>query len=363
MKNQILIINDKRNDCAILQSILEETYDILLCGDGQEALDIIDKNVDAIHLIILKLQLPKLAGFGFLEALKKRELENRYPILVINDGKDEEELEACTKYQITDFLDKPFLDFAVLMRVRNSLNLYTYHDRLETEVKNQTNKVNAQYKLLMQQAKTLEKNNMRIIDVLSTVVEMRNIAGRDHIENIRNIVRILGNELATRYPKYQLTPETIEVYAVASALHDIGKILIPDEILLKPGKLTDLEFDTMKSHTARGCDILEEFSDFWEDRYQKAALDICRHHHERYDGSGYPDGLRGDETPISAQLVALADVYDSLLRENIHNKAHSKEEAYQMIVNGECGLFNPHIMQCFRNTRQTLEDLQISDNI
>lgn len=196
-----------------------------------------------------------------------------------------------------------------------------------------------------------------IIDVLGTVVEYRNLERGPHIKRVKGFTNILATKVAEKYHEYGLTPQKIEVIVAASALHDIGKIAIKDSILLKPGKLTRDEFEYMQSHTIKGCDILEQIDEAWDKEYAKASWDICRYHHERYDGNGYPEGLSGEDIPISAQLVSIADVYDALVSKRIYKDAIEKDKAYHMILVGECGVFSPKLMQCFRECRKQFEEL------
>ena len=195
------------------------------------------------------------------------------------------------------------------------------------------------------------------MDVLGTVVEYRNLESGEHIKRVKEFTNILAEKAAEKYPEYGLTPEKIAVIVAASPLHDIGKIAIKDSVLLKPGRLTDEEFEYMKSHTIRGCELLDSIKEDWNDDTMKYAYEICRHHHERYDGKGYPDGLVGDEIPICAQLVSVADVYDALVNERCYKDAFSKEDAYRMIITGECGVFSPKLMESFRKVRPAFEKL------
>ena len=193
--------------------------------------------------------------------------------------------------------------------------------------------------------------------MLGTIVEYRNLESGEHVQRVKQYTRILAEAFSRQYPEYGLTDKQIETIVAASALHDLGKIAIPDNILLKPGKLTAEEYAYMKSHTIRGCEILDEMKVEWNPEAKKASYEIIRHHHERYDGKGYPDGLKGEEIPISAQLVSLADVYDALVNERCYKDAFSPEEAFYMIVRGECGIFSPKLMEIFRMVRERFEEL------
>ena len=199
--------------------------------------------------------------------------------------------------------------------------------------------------------------NTIIIDFLGSIAECRNLESGEHIQRVKKYTELLANELMKEEPMLGLTDEKISIIVAASALHDIGKITIPDSILLKPGKLTEKEFEYMKSHTISGCELLERLHNAWDEEFSKVSMEICRHHHERYDGTGYPDKLVGSEIPLSAQIVSIADVYDELVNERLYKDAISKEEAFHMIVSGQCGTFSPILLQCFRNVKHDLESV------
>lgn len=189
------------------------------------------------------------------------------------------------------------------------------------------------------------------------MVECRNLESGEHVKRVKGFTRILAEQAMKDYPEYGLTPELIDMIFSASALHDVGKIAISDGILLKPGRLTKEEFDIMKTHTIKGCEVLEHIEDVWDETYGRISYEICRSHHERYDGRGYPDGLEGENIPVSAQLVSLADVYDALVSERVYKKAYSLEEAFRMIQAGECGVFSPKLLECFSRAREKFEQL------
>lgn len=240
---------------------------------------------------------------------------------------------------------------------RTGQNRSDLEEVLEETVEKQSEMMKRQYKLLLKQAEKLRESNEKIIEILGTVVECRNLESGEHIKRVKGFTKILADCLMREYKEYGLTPWDVEVIAATSALHDIGKISISDNILLKPGKLTDEEYEYMKSHTTRGCEILEHIRGAWDEAFHQVGYNICRHHHERYDGKGYPDGLAGDDIPIEAQIVSIADVYDALISERVYKAAYSPEEAYRMIVTGECGVFSPKLLECFRKVKGEFEDL------
>lgn len=361
MRNTILIVDDVDINRDILSEILKPEYDILMAENGLEALEVLEKNKDKIAVMLLDLMMPKLDGFGVLEQLKKKSWDKQIAVIIISGENAIQTESKCFELGVADYIHRPFDNYLVRKRVSNTISLYRNQEELEQKVEKQTEVLRKQYQLLMQQAHQLKQSKEKVIDILGTVVEYRNLESGEHIKRVKGYTRILAERLMKDYPEFALTRERIEVIVVASALHDVGKIAIPDSILLKPGKLTDEEFEYMKSHTTRGCEIIDNIEGTWDEEYGKTSYEICRYHHERYDGRGYPDGLKGEDIPISAQLVSIADVYDALVNERVYKSAFSKEKAFQMIITGECGVFSPKLLDCFWNTRKEFETL--ADNI
>jgi putative two-component system response regulator len=263
----------------------------------------------------------------------------------------------CYDLGASDFIQKPFTPQYVLHRIWSTTQSFMQLEEVQGRLDQQTKLMRRQYQLLQKQTEDLNQSKKNIIDVLATVVEYRNLDNGAHVKNVETITRILAEEMMNTFPESGITGKQVELIATASALHDIGKITISDTILMKPGKMTDDEYEYMESHTTKGCEILDQIQGAWDEEYAQACAEICRSHHERYDGSGYPDGLVGDEIPLSAQLVSVAEVYDALVNERVYKKAYTKDHAYNMIVSGECGMFNPKIMECFRKTREKIEAL------
>lgn len=355
MRNSVLVVDDMELNRDILREILEEDYPILEAESGRRALEMIQKYGEEIAVILLDLIMPDGDGFAVLEIMKKRNWLEKMPVLIISGENSLETEKKCFSYGISDFIHKPFDNTLVRHRVKNVTELFMYKNQLEQRVEKQTEALRKQYRMLQLQADRLKMNNVRIIDILGTVVEGRDLESGGHISRVKHYTEALARQLIEDYPEYGLDEKQMEIIVSASALHDIGKIAIPDNILLKPAKLTDKEFEYMKSHTTRGCEILENIEGAWDKDYAKASYEICRHHHERYDGRGYPDGLAGEEIPISAQLVSIADVYDALINERVYKSAYTKEEAFHMIVTGECGIFSPKLLECFRKVRGKFE--------
>lgn len=357
MRDKVLIVDDAELNREILDAILGEDYSILKAEDGRKALKLLNEYYNEIAVVLLDLIMPEINGFEVMDIMKEKGWMEKIPILVISGETAIETERKCFEYGVSDFIRKPFDNSLVRRRVTNIVTLFQYQNELEDKVRKQTQILRKQNELLKLQAEKLKKSNEKIIDVFGTVVEYRNLESGEHIKRVKGFTEILARELMREYPEYGLTEEKIEIITVASSLHDVGKIAIPDSILLKPGKLTDKEFEYMKSHTTRGSELLDSIKDIWDVQYQKAGYEICRHHHERYDGKGYPDGLAGEDIPISAQIVSVADVYDALVSERVYKKAFSKDEAFHMILNGECGIFSPKLLECLRNVRKQYEEL------
>lgn len=357
MKGQVLIVDDMEINRDILQEFLEDEYEILVAKDGFEALEAVKNSSGDISVILLDLIMPGKDGFEVLDELKAKNYLEHIPVVIISGDSSVESERRCFDYGIVDFIRKPFNASLVKLRVGNVVDLYKYKNELEEKVVKQTQALQTQYERLKHQAQMLAEGNQKIIDVLGTVVESRNLESGQHIQRVKNYTEILARKVMEEYPEYGIDEHMVSVMVPASALHDIGKVAIPDSILLKPGRLTDEEFDVMKEHTTRGCEMLDNIQGAWDEEYARLSYEICRYHHEKYDGKGYPDGLVGDDIPISAQIVSVADVYDALVNERVYKEAFSKEVAYRMIIDGECGMFSDKILDCFSKVRTQFESI------
>ncbi len=357
MGNKILVVDDSKFNRSILKNLLASDYEISEAENGKEALAYIEKNQADIAAVLLDIVMPVMDGIEFLQEAGKRNYLEAFPILIVTSEKEIDKVEQCFEYGASDFIKKPVNTEFVKKRVDRLVALYQDRNKLKAQANRQTSTLQMQYKMLQIQSNKLKESNENIIRVLGTIVEYRNLEGGNHIARIEKYTEILGNQLMQDYPEYELTPEKVHVIVSASALHDVGKILIPDSILLKPGKLTNDEFEYMKSHSVRGYDIIDQIATSWGDEYIKYSKEITRWHHEKYDGKGYPDGLRGERIPISAQLVSLADCYDALTNDSVYRKAYSCEDAYMMIKNGECGVFSPKLLSVLTKVRDQFEDV------
>ena len=352
---KILIVDHEVINCNQLKEILRDEYDVETASDVNDMNSIMDMCAKDIATVLYRFSMDGLDGYGFLKMLDERGLLERIPVLFINERGAAELEHGPIRLGVYDFVHKPFVAEIVRRRVSNLTELFIYKRGLEEKVESQSITMNKQFKLLKVQKEELNRSKQNIVDILATVVECRSLESGDHINRIKGYTEIIARRMMKDYPETKLTESDVDIIVSASALHDIGKIAIPDSILNKPGKLTDDEFEFMKSHTIRGADIVNNISGIWDEDYARICYEICRYHHERYDGRGYPDKIKGDDIPISAQCESIADVYDALVTESVYRAAYCKDEAFNMIVQGEAGVFSPRLLECFRKSREEFE--------
>lgn len=346
IRQQILIVDDSEMNREILKEILQKDYRILEATNGEECLEEMEKYGTGISLVLLDIVMPKMDGFEVLEVMNRNHWIEDIPVIMISSEDSESYIRRSYEMGVSDYISRPFDAKIVYQRVLNMIKLYAKQRRL--------------IRLVTDQIYEKERNNRIMIGILSQIVEFRNGESGPHVIHINMITQLLLDELIKKTGRYGLSWEDRYLISTASALHDIGKIGIDEKILNKPGKLTPEEFEIMKSHTLIGARMLNNLDMYRNEKLIKYAYDICRWHHERYDGKGYPDGLKGDEIPISAQVVSLADVYDALVSERVYKKAFSHEKAVEMILNGECGTFNPLLLECFVSIQDKIrEEIQV----
>lgn len=354
MRNTVLIVDDMKFNRQILRDILQEDYTIAEAENGREALEMIESQSSEIAAVLLDIVMPEMDGVTLLKILNEKKYLGSFPVLVVTSEQSVDSVGECFDYGASDFIRKPVNTDFVKQRVEKLVELYEQKNDFKERLERQTLTLRNQYKLLQQQAAQLRQNGEKIIDILGTIVEYRSVLDDTHIRRVKAFTEILAKHVMQDYPEYGLTEEKVNIITVASALHDIGKIMIPDAILLKPGKLTEEEFEYVKSHSLRGYEMINSIADLWEEEYVRYSLEITRSHHEKYDGSGYPDGLKEDEIPISAQIVSIADCLESLLSESVYKSAIPFDVAFNMILQGECGVFSFKLFECFRKAKEEL---------
>ncbi len=341
-KHKILIADDSEMNRSILADMLGDEYEIIEAENGVEAIGCFQQMGSEISLVLLDIVMPEMDGFEVLEMMNKYHWIEDIPVIMISAENTAAYVERAYELGVTDYINRPFDDLVVHRRVINTIMLYAKQKKL--------------IGMVADQLYEKQKSNNLMISILSHIVEFRNGESGLHVFHIHAITELLLRHLIQMTDRYELSQEDISIITMASALHDVGKIAIPEEILNKPGRLTPEEFEVIKTHTEIGATMLEQIPFNGDNGLLKVAHEICRWHHERYDGRGYPDGLKGDEIPISAQIVALADVYDALTSERVYKAAFSHEKAIQMITNGECGNFNPLLLQCLLETADSIQE-------
>lgn len=341
-RQQILIVDDSQINCEILAEILKDEYRILEAANGEECINLLKQYGTGIALLLLDINMPVMDGFEVLDLMNRKHWIEDIPVIMISSEDSASYVRRAYEMGASDYISRPFDVQVVHQRVSNTIKLYAKQRRLIS--------------LVTDQIREKEKNNQMMISILSQIVEFRNSESGSHVLHINIITGMLLERLMQKTDQYHLQWSDQFLITTASALHDIGKIGIDEKILNKPGKLTKEEFEIMKTHTLIGASMLKSIEMYQNEKLLQVAYQICRWHHERYDGKGYPDGLKGEEIPISAQVVAIADVYDALVGKRVYKKAFSHETAIHMILNGECGAFNPLLLECLTDIQNRLKE-------
>lgn len=346
-KPEVLIVDDSEMNRELLTEMLGSEYRITEAENGEECMAALKQRGTGISLILLDIVMPVANGFDVLDYMTSTHRIEDIPVIMISSENSEATVRKAYELGVTDYISRPFDTRVVCQRVANTIKLYSKQKNLT--------------KLVTEQVNEKEKNNRMMIRILSQIVEFRNGESGSHVLHIEKLTEMLMKQLLRKTDRYQIDPQMQELIPTASALHDIGKIGIEEKILNKPGKLTPEEFEIMKKHSVIGESILTSTAANMNEPLIKVASQICRWHHERYDGKGYPDGLKGDEIPISAQIVSLADVYDALTSERVYKKAFSHEKTMEMIQAGQCGVFNPILIECLVDIQEDVKRELLSD--
>ena len=349
-RQKILIVDDAKFNRDILKEFLGETYDYLEAENGNQAVQIMEEN-PGIDLMLLDINMPQMDGFEVLKWMKLSQCVEETPVIMISSEESVETMRKAYEMGITDYITRPFDSVIVKKRVQNTLGLYANQKRL--------------INVVVDQVYEKEENNNIMIRILSNVLGSRNSESSEHILHIRTATEMMLRQLVKTTDAYHLTETDIAIITTASSLHDIGKIRIPEEILNKPGRLTDEEFKIMKTHSEIGASMIRDMHFLQNHPLVHTAWEISRWHHERWDGKGYPDGLKGEEIPISAQVVSIVDVYDALTSERCYKKAFDHDTAIQMILDGQCGQFNPILLKCLKELSTQLSKMlgkEMDDN-
>lgn len=342
-KQAILLVDDSEMNRSILSEMLEDSFDIFEAQDGFEALALLQQHDNEIALILLDVVMPGMDGFEFLTIRKDLPWVARIPVIIISSESSPDYIDRAFALGAVDYLSRPYNKQVAYHRVKATISLYAEKRALEDKV----------YEEIVNRQKTGDM----LVQILSHVVEFRNGESGPHVQNIIRMTEMLLERLREKDDSFNLDDEMIHLIGMASALHDIGKIAIPNEILNKPSALTESEMLVMKTHSAIGASFLKNVPIYQNEPLVKIAYEICRWHHERYDGSGYPDGLKGDKIPIFVQVVSIADAYDALVSRRVYKEAFPHNVALQMIVDGECGEFNPVLVECLSDISDDLKKI------
>lgn len=328
----ILIVDDIDINRTFLAEIFKNDYRIVEAGSGEQAVEIINGS-KKISAVLLDLIMPGMNGLDVLREMNRSGKIKSIPVFLITVANSESILLEGYDLGAIDVITKPFMPQFLRCRINHVVELYEHRNELE--------------QIVAKQVERLKDLNQSMVEALATIIEFRDCESGEHVKRICGLTKILMTEVSNRYPEYYMPKTEIDKIVTSSVLHDVGKISIPDNILNKPGRLTKEEFEIMKQHTTKGCEILQNIPNSIDEEIYNYSYDICRHHHERWDGRGYPDGLSGDDISIWSQVVSVADVYDALTAERVYKKAFSHDTAVKMINNGECGAFNPKVLKAF----------------
>ena len=341
-KQRILIVDDSEMNRMILSEILKDEYTIIEAANGEECVQLLEEYGTGISLILLDIVMPGMDGFEVLDYMKRNQWIEEVPIIMISSEDSTAFVRRAYEQGVSDYISRPFDAKVVYQRVFNTIKLYAKQRRLVS--------------LVTEQVYEKEKNNQMMISILSQIMEFRNGESGQHVHHINVLTGMLLERLVQKTDRYHLNWFDQLMITTASALHDIGKMGIDEKILNKPGRLTKEEFEEMKKHTLIGASMLKSMDLYQDEKLVQIAYQICRWHHERYDGNGYPDGLKGEEIPIAAQVVSIADVYDALTSERVYKPAYTHEKAIEMILNGECGAFGPLMLECLQDIKDAIQE-------
>lgn len=333
-RKTLLLADDMSSNRTFLCKLLEDDFDLLEAEDGEQAMRIIADNQDKLAAVLLDLIMPVKDGYQVLAEMRDQGYLQDIPVIVVTADNAQKSEARALELGAADLVSKPYDPYIIRLRVKNLVELYRSRRALSRQVD--------------EMSEAMHATNDSVVNTLATITEFRSLESGQHILRIRKFAQILLEEVAQSFPEYELDEKKIAVISSAAVLHDVGKISVPDAILNKPGKLTPAEFEVMKTHTTAGCEILEGMTHVVDREYMRYAYNICRYHHERWDGRGYPDGLKGENIPICAQVVGIADVYDALTTRRVYKDAMPHEESVNMILNGECGVFNPSLLESFK---------------
>lgn len=346
-RDTVLIIDDTKADRSILGQMFEKEYRIAESGNGLEGIQYMEQHQDEIAIVLLDIGIPSMDGYRVMEYMRENRYMQKTPVLLIMSD-DEEAMKRGYALGATDVVMKPFKADIIIQRVHNIIEFYHHKNHLEELVRLQTAE-------MKQQNEKLQRHNDSTIEILRDIITFRNTESDLHIRYVEGYTRILAKKYAALYPRSKMTNQKIEYIVQAAGMHDLGKIAMPDLLISRQGRLLPEEIDYLKEHTIKGSDIIKVMLEFEKGPLYRISYNVCRYHHERYDGTGYPEGLSGDKIPVEAQLVALADMYDALVNVTVNKEIYSGDKAVRMLLDGICGELSPRMKECLVAAKQELE--------
>lgn len=353
-RDTILVVDDEQKNIEIIKSVLDtfKNYKVVGLNSGKKSVEYLTSNYRSIAIIILDYEMPVVDGLTVLKVFDKKGITKIIPVVMMPSERSEGTMAMCYENGAADIIRKPIIPAVLRGRVKNLIELYDVKANLQSKLNIQNNK-------LSEQSAEIRIFNEKLLNSLAKLVECRNLETDDHINRVKRLSRVIGEMVCKLFPnEYNLTMEDVALIESAAVIHDIGKIQVHDSILLKPGKLDKEEVEAMKAHCLLGCEMLEKLEGIIDMNHMEVIHNIVHYHHERYDGRGYPEGLKGEEIPIEAQIVALADAYDAMVNDQIYRDAYEKDVAYTLIMDGECGVFSPNMLTCFSKAKPLLEKIE-----
>lgn len=344
----VMVVDDSEFNREMLSEILSSEYEVIEASGGEQCISLLRSYGYAVSAILLDIIMPGLNGFDVLEYMKLNNMTEDIPVITITGDESDETVRKAYELGVSDYVKRPFDAKVVYMRVSNAIKMHEKQKSLISALSNEM--------------REKEKNGVLLIELLSEIVEYRGVAIGEHVKHVVALTKTMLGELMTKTKKYALTSNDVFLISTAAALHDIGKCAIDQSVVRKEGLYTPEEYEKMKMHTTLGAKIIADLKEYESEPLVKYAHDICLWHHERFDGKGYPDGLVGDEIPIAAQVVSVCDVYDALVSERSYKKAYDSSVAIEMIKNGECGKFNPVLLECLEDIRNEFTEITNSED-
>lgn len=347
-EDTILIVEDVEMNRAILGQMFQDKYKVVEAANGKEALEYLETNRSSVIMVLLDIKMPVMNGFEVMEYMRDHGWLDKLPVILITGDDEGDAMERGYGLGVNDIIFKPFVHHIVVQRVQNVIDLYRHKNHLEDMVDMQTKKLNQQYA-------RLREHHEHLIEVLYDIINYRNAETIQHVDFVQGYTKILAEHYAKIFPKAKMTAKKIEMITKAASMHDVGKIAMPDAILNRPGRLSDAEMEILKEHTIKGEQIMGVLTEFQSSEYSRICCNVCLYHHEKYDGTGYPNKMKKDKIPVEAQIVALADMYDTLVNSSVNRQTFSKEKAYYMLMNGECGELSPRMKECLEDAKEDME--------